>query len=550
MIRCVNHVEEHAEVAESVGYGGHSDASRPAHGGGRFGLVAIGAALVLVLVTASLGTSAAEPPLPGSRLSPPFVLPWRASVESTAWLVTLTLAAATILGGVGVFLALRALSRGWLPRVRPLIVFGYLAAVAAVLVPPMGSADHLDYAAYGRIAATGGNPYVQTAHTLAAHGDPIGRAVEAPWLNTPSVYGPVGTAEQWFASVLGGTSTHTTVFVLSALGALAFLLTGAMLRRIAGDDPAARARVVIGFSLNPLLIFEVVNASHIDGFGLCFVVAALYALTRRRDLAHAIAAGVLVAAGCAVKLSFGIYVLALLWGLRRRPRLAAAFLGSAAVVGLAGYAVVGARALDNARQATSMISFAVPARLLLGALSPLLGGSTRGVIDLLAWLACAAVVFLLARHVRAGASRDASDVRVPATGHDGASDDRDDAVAAMVKAAALLAVAWLLTAVYSLPWYDVAAWAPLVLCRPGPVDGLLAARTTMLTLAYLPGRVVTLPHVLTIVADDTRARVAPWVGVLLLLSSFLLGRRGLAGRLGGGARRPGAVSSARPDISN
>lgn len=350
------------------------------------------------------------------------------------------------------------------------------------------------------------------------------------------MYGPVGTAEQWFASVVGGTSTHTTVFVLSAIGALAFLLTGALLRRVAGDDPAARARVVIGFSLNPLLLFEAVNGTHIDAFGLMFVVAGLYVLSRRRGLAHAAGAGALVAAGCAVKLSFGLYVLAFLWGLRRTPRAAAAFLGSAVVVGLAGYAVVGAHALENARQATSMISLAVPARLLLGAGTRLLDGSARTVIGVLAWVAFAGVAVLLHRRVRAG-DRIAAGPTRPA-GRD------SDAVADTVAAAALLSVAWLLTAVYTLPWYDVAAWAPLVLCRPGPVDTLLTIRTAMLTLAYLPGRVVALPHTLQVVAADTRADVAPWVGVLLLLSSCLLGRRAWRDR-----RRP-AVSSASADPSS
>ena len=79
-------------------------------------------------------------------------------------------------------------------------------------MPPVGSGDHLNYAAYGRMVVTGSDPYVTTARDLPA--DPVTRAVQ-DWRSTPTVYGPVATAQQAFASLIGGTSVRLTVFVMS-----------------------------------------------------------------------------------------------------------------------------------------------------------------------------------------------------------------------------------------------------------------------------------------------------------------------------------------------
>jgi alpha-1,6-mannosyltransferase len=456
-------------------------------------------AVVIIALTGLLGNSVATPPVPGHRVTPPLTLPWQLPYNGSGWPVTLLLALAALLGLAGVLLGWHALGIGWCPSPRRLAVAGAGAALLVVLVPPMGSADHLVYAAYGRIAALGGDPYTTTAEALAGHGDPVGRAVEAPWQNTPSVYGPLGTGEQWLAARIGGDSPHTIVFVLSLLGALAFVLTGLMLRELAGDDPVAKARTSIGFALNPLLLFEAVNAAHIDAFGLVFVVASWWALRRWPGWGGLVAAGVLSAAGCAVKLSFGLYVLGLLWALRHTPRRAVALLVAAAGAGVLAYAGVGLHALDQARKATSLVSLAVPLRLLVGA------GVPRGAIAASGWVLLVAVLLALLPVLR----------RVPATDPPDLTDRRIHDAA---WATALLTVAWVLTAPYSLPWYDVAAYPPLVLCLAGPVDVLLVARTCLLTLAYLPGRAVPLPRLLGEVTGHVRASVAPYLGIVLLLA--------------------------------
>ncbi|MFI1583026.1 hypothetical protein [Embleya sp. NPDC020630] len=469
-----------------------------------FGCIALGLcalAVGLLVLTGLLGPSAAQPPLPGG---PSWLPPYRFTARPAAGTVTALLLASALLGALGLGLALRELGRGWAPDPGRLTVGGAVAALAVVCVPPMGSADHLVYAAYGRLAATGGDPYRDTAATLVRDGDPVGRAVEAPWTDVPSVYGPVATAEQWLAARLGGSSVHTIVLVLTLLGAAAFVLTGLLLQRAAGPDRAARARVAILWSVNPLLLFVAVGAGHLDAFALVFAVGALLAVRRSPVLA-----GVLVGLACAAKASLGLYVLALVWGLRGRPRALAALLGSALAVGVASYLPVGLGAFDQLRENTKLVSLAVPLRLVLKPMESAFGHDpARSLIGLLGWVLGALVVWLLAR--TAARARPAA---------------MDDVLRDSAAAAALLSLAWLLTTPYSLPWYDVAAWAPLVLLAPSALDWLLLARTTLLVCAYVPGRVVPLPNVVDTLQRTVRGTVGPWAGAAILVAVVLVSRR-------------------------
>jgi hypothetical protein len=481
-------------------------------GHARASLVCLALGIGLLLLTGLLGTSAAQPPLPGG---PGWLPPYHLDADPAAGLVTALLIGSALLGTAGLGLAMLALRAGWAPDPRRLTVAGAGAALAAVLVPPMGSADHLVYAAYGRLAATGGNPYRDTAVDLVAGGDPVGRAVEAPWQDTPSVYGPVATAEQWLASELGGSSVHTTVFVLTLLGALAYIATGLMLQWAVGRGPekrAARARVALLWSLNPLLLFVGVNAGHLGTLAVAFAVGALLAVRRSPVLA-----GVLVGLACAAKVSLGLYVLALAWALRHRLKDLGVLLASALVVGVLAYLPLGTEAFEQMRENSKMVSLAMPLRLVVKPLEDALGyDSARSLIGLVGWLSMILVAWLLAPVVARAAARG------PVA---------DAAVRDAAGAAALLALAWLVTAPYSLPWYDVAAWAPFALLATTAVDGLLLARTAVLVCAYIPGR-VDLPDGVDTFSRVVRGDVGPIAGVALLLGALWLGLR---------ARRVGAA---------
>ena len=449
---------------------------------GRRALSLLAGSVGLVLLVGLLGPSVAQPPLPGAGGWPPYSFDLRPNAVG----VTGLLLVAVGLGAAGLLRGLAALSAGWQPPVRRLVAAGSVAAALLVLVPPMGSADVLVYAAYGRIAATGGDPYRQTAADLAARGDPVGQAVEAPWTGTPSVYGPVATAEQRLAAVAGGDAPHRIVFLLAATGAAGYLGITVLLLRLVGPDPVRRRRVALLWALNPLLLAAAVNGAHVDVLGLVAAVAAVAAVRR-----SALGAGLLIAVACAVKLSFGLVVPALVWALRRQPRHALALVGVGLATGVALYSTVGWHALDQARSAGRMVSFASPWRLVLGPLQWVAGtGPARTLIGLSALVALLAVAALLARGLPGDPAR------------------RDRALVA-ARCTAVLAMAWLFTASYSLPWYDVLAWAPLAAVPPSAFDRLLVARTALIAAAYVPGRAVGLPAWLADVTGALRGAVAP-----------------------------------------
>src|SRR5664279_1735209 len=111
--------------------------------------------------------------------------------------------------------------RGW-PRAHPWIWPVGLGALA-LLTAPIGSADHINYAAYGRIAAQGGDPYVVAPITWAGGLDPVTSAVQPPWTTTPSVYGPFATALQTLSSLVGPDNLRQTVWVWQLLIVAAWL---------------------------------------------------------------------------------------------------------------------------------------------------------------------------------------------------------------------------------------------------------------------------------------------------------------------------------------
>ena len=156
---------------------------------------------------------------------------------------------------------MHAARRGWAPSPRALATAGIVAAAVLVLLPPFGSADHLSYAAYGRMLVTGHDPYA-TGPNVLGH-DPISRAVE-DWRTTPSVYGPLATAGQALASLIGGTSVRLTVFVLSLLNLAAFAGAGLLLHWLARGDRGRQLRAALLWTLNPLLLYELVAGAHVD----------------------------------------------------------------------------------------------------------------------------------------------------------------------------------------------------------------------------------------------------------------------------------------------
>ena len=469
---------------------------------GRTALTLIAASTGLMLAAGLLGPSVAQPPLGPRRPHPPYSL----FLGPDPWLVSGLVAAALVLGVAAVATGLHALQRGWVPDPRRLLVVAGVAVAVLMLVPPMGSADHLSYAAYGRIVVAGDDPYVEAPERWRGGNDPVAGAVEPPWRWAPSVYGPVATAEQGLASWIGGSSLHTTVLVLMLINGAAFLATGLLLHRLLRGDPARQVRAALLWSLNPLLLYELVVGAHLDTVAVALGVAGLAAV--RFATRGALAAGALVGAAVAVKLPLALFGGALVWALRRKPRRIAALAAGAVLVLVPSYLAAGPHVFDQLRRAATYVSLATPWRWTLEPLTSAAGEDPgRRIITLAAAAVAVVLAVVLFRALPRHAERD-----------------RPDLDAARV--ACVLTVAWVLAAPYALPWYDALVWAPLALLPASRLDLVLLARTFVLALAYVPGRSVTLlPDGLREVTLGLRADVAPWLVLVLVLTVLALGAR-------------------------
>lgn len=478
------------------------------------------------------------------------------------WLAVGLTAAALLVGAGGLFAALRALRAGWVPEPWRWLAGGLAAVVGFLLVPPAASGDALIYAAYGRTAALGGDPYIDTPRALLAVGDPVGIATEGPWQGVTSVYGPVATAVQDAASRLGGTSMQQTVWWLSVADAGAWIAAGLLLLALAGADRAARSRVLVLYWLNPLLLWAVPFGGHNDGQALVFAVAALLALRRRSVVLGAVLSGALIGVAGAVKLTEGVVGLGLLWAVRRRPAAAVALCAAAGAVLAVAYLPHWPEAVHQTSSNSGFISSASPwqwIRGLLGLVMP--GSAAQRVVSIAAWASVAVVaaaVFrrLVLRSDSTGLTTDSAGAVDP----DAAGRAR---VADAVQAVAAVGLGWLVVGSYTLPWYDMVAWAPLMLVTASALDVILLVRTVTVCLAYVATRQVP-PELapsaaLAFVADRFRDTVSPAVHLGLVVALVRWARRGrhpgLFGQVGAAAggtadpNRSRSVSGQSPPVS-
>jgi hypothetical protein len=287
---------------------------------------------------------------------------------------------------------------------------------------------------------------------------------------------------------VAGDDVRTGAALLALASAVAFGLTGVLLHRAAADD-AGRRRAALLWTLNPLLLMHLVAGAHVDALLVALAVAAVLALRRSPLLA-----GVLAGAAVCVQLSGVLAAAALAWTERHRPRrLAALALGALLVTPPAYLLAGGTTAIGPVRRASRFVSFGSPWRALSVPLDHYLGsGTSRWIVSALSLLAVAVFCWLLSRSL-------------PGEG--------------VQRAAAVTALAWLIGATYVLPWYDAWAWPFLALLPASRWDRWLAARTALLTVAYLPGRIVPLPPPLAGLLSGTRMYVTPVaLGLLLVVA--------------------------------
>lgn len=454
----------------------------------------------LLLLVGVAGESAAKPGLGPSGWAP----------GDLAWspgpaLVTGLLWVAYVVGAVAVWLRLKGepsvvSGAGMLGAVatrarRRLAPGGWAGPAAlgvlALLTGPFGSADHTNYAAYGRIVALGGDPYL-TPPSDWLPVDPVVSGVEPPWTDTVSVYGPFATFLQTVTAHVGGSNLRETVWCWQVLVVLAWLAVRFLLLR-AG---ATARRVDTLWTLNPLVFGVGVLGAHVDLVAAALGVAALVLAAR-----NPLAAGVFAGLAVSCKITYGVVGLAVLvgWWVHERAgfaRRAASFAAAAVVVVVPLHLLAGPHVFDQLDRARRSISLATPWRLLYEALSgPLASGTARTLVTWLAVVVALVLVVLLARLTRGLAL--------------------ETATGAAARWVLVLGTAYSLAAPYSLPWYDLLTWAVLPVLAASVLDTILVVRLATMALAYVPGRVVTMTPTVERVSLWVRRTPVPYAGLLV-----------------------------------
>jgi alpha-1,6-mannosyltransferase len=152
--------------------------------------------------------------------------------------------------------------------------FAALFRLTLALLPGLFSTDVFSYVMYGRIAAVyGQNPYVAPPDAFPT--DPLLAWVFPFWRDQPTVYGPLWTdVSALLAAATAGWSPFAQVSA-ARVGLLAFEgLSLVALWRLVGGRP----RAWLLYAWNPLVLFDLVGATHNDGAMVALMLLGLVAI--------------------------------------------------------------------------------------------------------------------------------------------------------------------------------------------------------------------------------------------------------------------------------
>lgn len=478
---------------------------------GWFAFAGIGSSFC-VTVAASLGSAAwTGSALPMPRTGPPFVLAsWHLSLASA----TVALWLSAVAGGLGLAAALIAVRRGARPPLPALLAVAAVIVAVLTVLPPAGSTDSLDYMAFGRMVVLGHSPYVMVPWDLRHLHDAVGRSIPWEWGRDPSTYGPAATVEQYIAALLGGTSAARIVFWLKLGNAVAFGIVAFTADRLLRRDPAARLRAHLLWTINPLLIWQLIAAAHLDvlaaAAGLLGLLVAggwpAMPTPGTERLGRVLAGGALVGIAADIKVTFLLFGLGLAWAFRRSlAACAVAALGMLGIV-LPTYAWFGPpaiKAVTNRGNRSTADNFYQLAGGRHGFLM-----EHAGVIAIVIGVGVAIVVL--------------SRLPIRKTAHPA------------IFAALGLSTAWLFTFQYQLPSYEAMIICLLILTPACWLDWLVLARLTAATIALMPGGTRPPPtHLLATTSLDILTLAVPIVLLMALVGLVVLclaDRTGTAGR--------------------
>jgi hypothetical protein len=425
----------------------------------------IGGAILIMIGAALVRQDWMTPRIAMPATGPPFEL----HVHVSGALASLALWLAALLAAGGVAAGLVAARRGARGPIGLILIAAAVTVLVLAVLPPSGSTDALDYAAYGRLELLGDNPYVATPLYLRLTDPVFGASIPAHWQHQVSLYGPAATIEQYFAAKLGGDSMARVVFWLKLWNAMAFGVVAVALDRVLRFRPSARLRAHLLWTINPLLLWDLVAAGHVDAAAAAAGILGLLALGRQPSggclqprIWRAVAAGALIGLAADLKIDYLLFGAALIWALRRSvPALIAAAAGGLAVLGptyawLGKPAIVGLFArTDQTTQDSFYRSAGMTGWTYLVVLAALL---FIGMAALLLW------------------RLPPGDLRRPA-----------------IRPAIALSLAWLVIWPYELPWYDAMIICVFVLAPASRLDWLVLARLSAATIANMPGNVGGVP---------------------------------------------------------
>src|SRR5262249_15778018 len=156
---------------------------------------------------------------------------------------------------------------------------------------------------------------------------------------------------EWLSAELGGWSLAQVTFWLKLWVSLAFVAVTLLLDRVLRSDPAMRLRAHLLWSLNPLILWEIVAAAHIDALAIAFGLSGLVLLRCpradiRSSLLRCLGSGMLIGLAADVKSPFLLFGLGAAWAARRSLAALGALGAGAAVILIPSYAAFGSPALS------------------------------------------------------------------------------------------------------------------------------------------------------------------------------------------------------------
>jgi hypothetical protein len=377
---------------------------------------------------------------------------------------------AIILQCIGLAGLLWANSRGWKPNPRHLFYAACLIVAIMVNITPVGSSDTTSYAAYGRMANLGIDPYNNGPLSGLGPASVYTQTVGPMWQGTPSVYGPLATWIQQFAALFGGRNNPAaTVQVLMILNGLVFLGVGYYLLRTA-DDPV---RATLMWAANPVLIQQLVAGGHLDTYVAAGTVVGIQIVRSRTGDWRYLWAGLVIGAACCFKITGGLVGVGIGFALLMRrewgnmARLALGGLGTV----IAFYSLYGLHAFKQTASASSLVATPSPWRAFQLAVEWFFGlfgaqhtGQTVSTVVITAAWPVLMVLVAVAIYRTFGADQPAV-VTVPFA----------------------LCFAWIVVAPWSLPWYAAFAWGALALVPRNPMTRWLTLVTVYLALMHCSG---------------------------------------------------------------